>query len=156
MLSPSEQRQLDENRINVVEAIRLIRQQDQVIIARLFSGIDTSEAKKKSGEMRLVLEGMKAQGRKLRHELDLPEVAGTFTGVPVLFPNWVATLRSEITDAEISIAGQDAQIILDIRKGMDTSEAEKVVERDRVILEDKKRVCSGALLSNSQRKAGNS
>jgi hypothetical protein len=155
MLSPFEQRQLDENCINVVETARLIGQQDQIIIAGLCRGIDISEAEKKSGEMRLVLEGMKAQGRKLRQKLGVPEVTATFASIPVLFPNWLGTLRSQITDAELSIAGEDAQIIRNMRKGMDTREAEKVVERDRVILEDKKRVCSGALPRESQTKAEN-
>jgi hypothetical protein len=142
MLSPFEQRQLDENSVDVIEASRLIGQQDQIIIADLCRGVDTSEAEKKSGEMRLVLEGMKAQGRKLRQRFSIPEVAGTFASTPVLFPNWLGTLRSEIADAELSIAGQNAQIVIDMRNGLDTSEAEKVVERDIVILEGKKRVCN--------------
>jgi hypothetical protein len=142
MLSPLEQRQLDENGLNVIEAARLIGQQDQIIIAGLCRGIDTSEAEKKAGEMRLVLEGMKAQGRKLRQRLNIPEVADTFASIPVQFPNWLGTLLSEIADAELSIAGQNAQIIIDMRNGLDTSEAEKVLERDSVILEGKKRVCN--------------
>jgi hypothetical protein len=142
MLPPFEQRQLDANHLEVIEQSRLIRQQDQIVIASLCRGTDTSEAEKKSGEMRLVLEGMKAQGRKLRQRFDIPEAAGTFAGIPVLFPNWIGTLRSEIADAELSIAGQNAQIVVDMRNGLDTSEAEKVVEADRAILEDKKRVCN--------------
>jgi hypothetical protein len=142
MLSAFEQSQLDQNGLDVINATRLIGQQDQIIIAGLCRGIDTSEAEKKAGEMRLILEGMKVQGRKLRQRLNIPEVAGTFASVPVQFPNWLATLRSEIADAGLSIAGQNAQIIIDMRNGLDTSEAEKAVERDRLILEDKKRVCN--------------
>ncbi|MEA3156324.1 MAG: hypothetical protein QOK44_3913 [Betaproteobacteria bacterium] len=142
MLSPFEQRQLDANSLEIIEASLLIGQQDQIIIAGLCRGIDTSEAERKSSEMRLVLEGMKAQGRKLRQRINIPEVAGTFANVPVQFPNWLATLRSEISDAELSIAGKSAQIVIDMRNGLDTSEAEKVLERERVILEDKKRVCN--------------
>jgi hypothetical protein len=145
MLLAFEQSQLDLNGLDVINATRLIGQQDQIIIAGLCRGIDTSEAEKKAGEMRLVLEGMKAQGRKLRQKLNLPEVVTSFTSIPVLFPNWLATLRSETVDAELSIAGQSAQIVIDMRNGLDTREAEKVVERDSAILEDKKRVCnSGA------------
>jgi hypothetical protein len=51
-------------------------------------------------------------------------------------------LRAEIVDAELLIAGRTAQIVIDMRNGLDTSEAEKVVERDSAILEDKKRVCN--------------
>jgi hypothetical protein len=142
VLSPIEQRQLDANSLEIIEASRLIGRQDQIIIAGLCRGIDTSEAEKKSGEMRLLLEGIKAQGRKLRQRLNIPEVAGTVTSIPVLFPNWLGTLRSEIADAELSIAGQNAQIVIDMRNGLDTSEAEKVLERDSVTLEDKKRVCN--------------
>jgi hypothetical protein len=101
---------------------RLIGQPDQIIIASLCRGIDTSEAEKWSSEMRLVLEGMKAQGRKLRQRLNIPEGANSFTSIPPLFPNWLANLRSEIMDAELHIAGQNAQIILDIRNGLDTKD----------------------------------
>jgi hypothetical protein len=142
MLSAFEQSQLDQNGVDVIDAMRLIGQQDQIIIAGLCRGIDTSEAEKKSGEMRLVLEGIKAQGRKLRQVFDIPEVAGTLPNISLLFPNWLGTLRADIVDAELSIAAQNAQIVIDMRNGLDTSEAERVLERDSVILEDKKRVCN--------------
>jgi hypothetical protein len=142
MLSPFEQRQLDENSLAVIEATRLIGRQDRLVIAGLCKGMDTSEAERKSSEMRLVLEGMKAPGRKLRQRLNIPELASSVANIPALFPNWLATLRSEITDAELSIAGQNAQIVIDMRNGLDTREAEAGVERHRVILEDKKRVCN--------------
>jgi hypothetical protein len=73
MLSASEQNQLDQNGLDVINPTRLIGQQDQIIIAGLCRGIDTSDAEKKAGEMRLILEGMKAQGRKLRQRLNIPE-----------------------------------------------------------------------------------
>jgi hypothetical protein len=64
MIGPSIQQQIDPLHTAMAEFERLIGMQDELIIAGLCKGIDTIEAESKSMEMRIILEGMKARGRK--------------------------------------------------------------------------------------------
>jgi hypothetical protein len=64
MIGPSIQQRIDPLHTAMAEFERLIGMQDELIVAGLHRGIDTAEAENKSQEMRIILEGMKARGRK--------------------------------------------------------------------------------------------
>jgi hypothetical protein len=64
MIGPSAQQPIDPVHTEVAEAERLIRMQDERIIAGLCKGIDTIDAENKAAEMRATLEAIRIRGRK--------------------------------------------------------------------------------------------
>jgi hypothetical protein len=60
--------QLDPVHTTAAETQRLIRVQDELTIAGLCKGVDTTESENKSRDLRLVLEGMKALDRRRARE----------------------------------------------------------------------------------------
>ena len=64
MIGPSTQQKVDPLHTAAAETQRLISVQDELTIAGLCKGIDTTESENKSRELRVVLEGMKARDRR--------------------------------------------------------------------------------------------
>jgi hypothetical protein len=64
MIGPSTQQKVDPLHTAAAETRRLISVQDELTIAGLCKGIDTTESENKSRDLRVVLEGMKALGRR--------------------------------------------------------------------------------------------
>ena len=64
MIGPSSQQKVDPLHTAAAETQRLISVQDELTIAGLCKGIDTTESENKSRELRVVLEGMKALDRR--------------------------------------------------------------------------------------------
>ena len=64
MIAPSSQQEFDPLHTTAAETQRLISIQDELTIAGLCKGIDTTESENKSRDLRVVLEGIKALGRK--------------------------------------------------------------------------------------------
>jgi hypothetical protein len=64
MIGPSSQQKVDPLDTAAAETQRLISVQDELTIAGLCKGIDTTESENKSRDLRVVLEGMKALGRR--------------------------------------------------------------------------------------------
>jgi hypothetical protein len=64
MIGPSSQQKVDPLHTAAAETQRLISVQDELTIAGLCKGIDTTESENKSRDLRVVLEGMKALGRR--------------------------------------------------------------------------------------------
>ena len=64
MLGPFVQQQIDPLHTEIAEVERLIGIQDDLTIAGLCKGIDTTEAENKSLQMRGLLEGMRTRSRK--------------------------------------------------------------------------------------------
>jgi hypothetical protein len=65
MVSPFIRQQIDPLNLEIAEAERLIEIQDDLTIAGLCIGIDTTEAEGKGVKMRRVLQGMKLRRNKL-------------------------------------------------------------------------------------------
>jgi hypothetical protein len=64
MLGPFVQQQIDPLHTEIAEVERLLGIQDDLTIAGLCKGIDTSEAENKSLQMRGLLERMRTRSRK--------------------------------------------------------------------------------------------
>jgi hypothetical protein len=64
MIGPSVQQKVDPLHTEMAEVKRLIGIQDELTIAGLCKGIDTTESEGKSRVLRISLEGMKAHKRK--------------------------------------------------------------------------------------------
>src|SRR3954454_11406802 len=64
MIGPSSQQKVDPLHTAAAETQRLISVQDELTIASLCKGMDTTESENKSRELRVVLEGMKALDRR--------------------------------------------------------------------------------------------
>jgi hypothetical protein len=64
MIGPSSQQKVDPLHTAAAETQRLISVQDELTIAGLCAGIDTTESENKSRDLRVVLEGIKALGRR--------------------------------------------------------------------------------------------
>ena len=64
MHRPSNQQQIDPLHTERAEAERLLGMQDELILAGLSKGVDVFEAENNASEMRIILERMKALGRK--------------------------------------------------------------------------------------------
>jgi hypothetical protein len=64
MIGPFVQQQIDPLHTEIAEIERLIGIQDNLTIAGLCKGIDTTEAENKSLQMRGLLEGMRTRSRK--------------------------------------------------------------------------------------------
>ena len=64
MIGPSSQQKVDPLHTAAAETQRLISVQDELTIAGLHKGIDTTESENKSRDLRVVLEGIKALGRR--------------------------------------------------------------------------------------------
>jgi hypothetical protein len=64
MIGPSVQQKVDCPHTEMAEVERLIGIQDELTIAGLCKGVDTTESEDKSRVLRVSLEGMKALSRK--------------------------------------------------------------------------------------------
>jgi hypothetical protein len=64
MIAPSVQQKVDPLHTEMAEVERLIGIQDELTIAGLCKGVDTTESEEKSRVLRVSLEGMKALSRK--------------------------------------------------------------------------------------------
>ena len=64
MIGPSVQQKVDPLHKEMAEVERLIGIQDELTIAGLCKGVDTTESEEKSRVLRVSLEGMKALSRK--------------------------------------------------------------------------------------------
>lgn len=64
MIGPFTQQELKPLDPGVAETQRLISIQDELTIAGLHKGIDTTESENKSRDLRVLLEGMKALDRR--------------------------------------------------------------------------------------------